>query len=42
MSKGSPPASRVGLTLQQVMGVPVDTWGEGGMRTSKAISEIMV
>lgn len=39
---GSTPASRVGLTLQQIMGVPVDTWGEGGMRANKAISEIMV
>ena len=34
-------ASRVGLTLQQVMGVPVDAWGEGGMHTNKPISEIM-
>jgi hypothetical protein len=39
---GSTPASRVGLTLQQLMGVPVDAWGEGSMRTSKAITEIMV
>jgi hypothetical protein len=36
------PASRVGLTVQQIMGVPVDTWGEGSMRTNKPISEIMV
>jgi hypothetical protein len=39
---GSSPASRVGLTVQQAMGVPVDAWGEGGMRTSKPISEIML
>ena len=39
---GGTPASRVGLTLQQMMGVPVDAWGEGGMRTNKTISEIMV
>ena len=39
---GSTPASRVGLTLQQLMGVPVDAWGEGSMRTNKAISEVMV
>ena len=39
---GGTPASRVGLTLQQIMGVPVDAWGEGAMRTSKTISEIMV
>jgi hypothetical protein len=37
----STPASRVGLTLQQAMGLPVDSWGEGGMRTSRPISEIM-
>lgn len=39
---GSTAATRVGLTLQQVMGVPVDAWGEGGMHTNKPISEIMV
>ena len=35
------PVSRVGLTLQQVMGVPVDRWGSKSMETSKAIGEIM-
>ena len=39
---GGAAASRVGLTLQQIMGVPVDAWGEGGMHTNKPISEIMV
>ncbi|HEX7821670.1 MAG TPA: DUF1552 domain-containing protein [Sphingobium sp.] len=39
--RGSP-ASRVGLTLQQIMGVPIDTWGEDSMKTNKSISEIMV
>jgi hypothetical protein len=39
---GSTPASRVGLTVQQAMGVPVDAWGEASMRTSKPISEIAV
>ena len=39
---GSTAASRVGLTLQQAMGVPIDAWGEGGMHTNKLISEIMV
>lgn len=39
---GSTAASRVGLTLQQAMGVPIDAWGEGGMHTNKPISEIMV
>jgi Protein of unknown function (DUF1552) len=35
------PVSRVGLTLQQVMGVPVDRWGGKSMETSKAIGEIV-
>ena len=34
--------SRVGLTLQQVMGVPVDRWGTGKMETHKAVGEILV
>lgn len=34
--------TRVGLTLQQVMKVPVDKWGTGSMSTSKPISEILV
>lgn len=32
--------SRVGLTLQQAMGLPVDAWGTNSMRTSKPISEL--
>ena len=35
------PVSRVGLTLQQVMGVPLDKWGSKSMETSKAIGEIV-
>jgi hypothetical protein len=38
----STPVSRVGLTLQQVMGVPVDKWGSGSLETNKSISEILV
>ena len=34
--------SRVGLTLQQVMGVPVDTWGTKSMETNKSLGELMV
>ncbi|MDG2005515.1 MAG: DUF1552 domain-containing protein [Novosphingobium sp.] len=34
-------SSRVGLTIQQVMGMPVTSWGDGAMRTSKAISEVI-
>ncbi|HUD30934.1 MAG TPA: DUF1552 domain-containing protein [Novosphingobium sp.] len=35
------PVSRVGLTLQQVMGVPLDKWGAGGMETGKSIGELV-
>jgi Protein of unknown function (DUF1552) len=38
---GQSPISRVGLTLQQLMGVPVDKWGAGSMETNKPISEIV-
>ncbi|MEY2926948.1 MAG: hypothetical protein RL367_1425 [Pseudomonadota bacterium] len=39
---GGSPVSRVGLTLQQVMGVPLDKWGTGSMETRKSIGEILV
>ncbi|MCB2079048.1 MAG: DUF1552 domain-containing protein [Novosphingobium sp.] len=35
------PVSRVGLTLQQVMGVPIDRWGGKSMETRKSIGEIV-
>jgi Protein of unknown function (DUF1552) len=35
------PVSRVGLTLQQIMGVSVDRWGSKSLETSKAISELL-
>lgn len=35
------PVSRVGLTLQQVMGAPIDRWGSGGMETNKSITELL-
>ena len=35
------PVSRVGLTLQQVMGVSVDRWGSKSMETSKTIGELV-
>lgn len=35
------PISRVGLTMQQLMGVPVDAWGTEAMKTSRTLSEIM-
>ena len=35
------PVSRVGLTLQQVMGVPLDKWGAKSMETSKSLGEMV-
>ncbi|MBC2650485.1 DUF1552 domain-containing protein [Novosphingobium aerophilum] len=35
------PVSRVGLTLQQIMGVSIDTWGTQSMTTGKSIGEIV-
>jgi hypothetical protein len=36
------PISRIGFTVQQIMGVPVDRWGTGSMQTSKSITELLV
>lgn len=38
---GATPVSRVGLTLQQIMGVPVDRWGSKSMETNKTIGELV-
>lgn len=38
---GGTPVTRVGLTLQQVMGVPVDRWGAKSLETNKPISELL-
>ncbi len=35
------PVSRVGLTLQQVMGVSVDRWGTKSMETNKSLGELL-
>jgi hypothetical protein len=34
-------SSRVGLTIQQVLGMPVTEWGEGSMRATRPIAEVM-
>jgi hypothetical protein len=34
--------SRVGLTIQQALGMPIDSWGKDSMRTNNSISEILV
>jgi Protein of unknown function (DUF1552) len=38
---GGSPATRVGLTLQQVMGLSVETWGSNSLETSKPIAELL-
>lgn len=35
------PVSRVGLTVQQVMGAPLGSWGEGSMQTARPVTEIL-
>ena len=39
---GGDPISRVGLTIQQALGISVDSWGTQSMLTTKQISEILV
>jgi hypothetical protein len=39
-AKGDP-ATRVGLTVQQAVGVPINSWGTDSMQTSKTITEVM-
>ncbi|RJF93904.1 DUF1552 domain-containing protein [Sphingomonas cavernae] len=36
------PVSRVGLTLQQAMGVAVDRWGTESLETNKPLRELMI
>jgi hypothetical protein len=36
------PVSRVGLTVQKAMGMPVDGWGTGSMETKSAFTELLV
>lgn len=38
---GGDPITRIGLTLQQLMGVQVDSWGTKSLRTSKPVTEIL-
>ena len=39
-AKGDP-STRVGLTVQQAVGVPINSWGTDSMQTSKTITEVM-
>lgn len=38
---GGQAATRVGLTLQQIMGVPVERWGTGSMQTNRPVAELI-
>ncbi len=35
------PSSRVGLTIQQALGMSVDSWGTAAMKTSRSIGEVL-
>jgi len=35
------PITRVGLTVQQGIGAPINSWGVDGMATSKSVTEIL-
>lgn len=35
------PISRIGLTVQQAMGLPLDRWGTNSMATSRTITELL-
>jgi hypothetical protein len=41
MAGSADPASRVGLTLQQAMGLQVERWGVQSMETNRTITELM-
>jgi len=40
LAGGADPISRIGLSVQQVLGLPVESWGTRSMETRKTISEI--
>jgi hypothetical protein len=35
------PSTRVGLTVQQAMGVPINSWGRLSNKTSKPLTELL-
>jgi hypothetical protein len=35
------PATRIGLTVQQAMGVPISSWGKLSNQTSRPFTELM-
>lgn len=41
VSGAGDPVTRLGLTVQQIMGAPTDKWGKGSLQTAKPVSEIL-
>lgn len=41
ISGKSDPTTRVGLTVMQAMGVPIEDWGTGSMRTARPVTELL-
>lgn len=41
ISGNGDPSSRVGLTIQQALGMPVTSWGLDGMQATRAITEVL-
>jgi len=42
MAGNADPITRIGLTVQQAMGLQVDRWGELSMDTNRTITELLV
>ena len=42
MAGNADPISRIGLTVQQAMGLQVERWGSLSMETNKSITELLV
>jgi hypothetical protein len=36
------PVSRIGLTVQQIMGLPISEWGTRSLHASRPVSDILV
>ena len=41
ISGNDDPSSRVGLTIMQVLGMPVGSWGDDAMETASPITEVI-
>ena len=41
MAGKADPISRIGLTVQQAMGLPVERWGTNAMETNRVIPELL-